>query len=119
MRIFLRCRNFYIFEIRIKGVAGIIQFFNEFDFIVFGINVEGSAEYDEFYLVGFMTGKLQRKQSIVYLFDRIEFIEQCSHSAWFGFDIALGHCRIIGTENTFSWTCEGFGKHLYRNNSRL
>jgi len=61
MRIFFGRRYFYIFEVFIKGIARIIQFFDKLRFVFFGIYIKGSSQNNELYLVRLMTGKRQRK----------------------------------------------------------
>ena len=48
--------DFDVFEILIEGITGVVELFDEFNFVLFRIDVECSSQHNHFYLVGFMTG---------------------------------------------------------------
>ena len=57
MRIFFRRRDFDIFEIFVERIACVVKLFDEFCFILIGIDVKGSTENDHLYLVGLVAGQ--------------------------------------------------------------
>lgn len=59
MGIFFGRRYLYIFEIFVEGITCIIEFFDKFGFVFFGIYIKGSSQHDHFYLIGLMAGKRQ------------------------------------------------------------
>lgn len=59
-----------------------------------------------------MTSQCEGEESVVDLFDRVEVVEQGSHSTRFGVDIALGHREVIGAEDTFAWTSKWLRQDL-------
>ena len=96
-------------SILIKGIACIVQSSHKFVFVILGVDIPCSSQYDHFYLIGCMSSHGQTHQSIVCLFVGIKMVEQCSHGTRLCIDITLGHCEVIGAKDTFAWTSKWLG----------
>ena len=70
------------------------------NFVVPRIEIPSPPQHNHLNLIGLMPRLLERVEPIVDLFERIKLVEKSSHRPRLRLDIALGHLRIIRTENT-------------------